>query len=334
MNTRKFEKKDMLWIGLVCVLATLPLVPGMIGNSFRAHVLIMILLYASMAQSWNIVSGYAGQVSFGHSVFFGIGAYGAGMAVVTYGLTPWPGFLAGAVLASLVSVLVSYPCFKLKGHYFAIATFAIVEIFNRLFMVWDWVGGALGLDYPILPDGWKNFVWSGTKVGFFYGALALFVLIFGIVRWIETHRLGYYLRAVREGQETAESLGVNSAAVKLSAMAFSAFLAALCGGFFVQYNYRVDPPMVMSLDMSMKFVLITILGGVGNFWGPLLGAAILIPLQEYSRAYLTALGSGVDLVIFGIIIMLMMIRQPKGIMGILEEFGSQGRKKDREGGAD
>ena len=334
MNTRKFEKKDMLWIGLVCVLAALPLVPGMIGNSFRAHVLIMILLYASMAQSWNIVSGYAGQVSFGHSVFFGIGAYGAGMAVVTYGLTPWPGFLAGAVLASLVSVLVSYPCFKLKGHYFAIATFAIVEIFNRLFMVWDWVGGALGLDYPILPDGWKNFVWSGTKVGFFYGALALFVLIFGIVRWIETHRLGYYLRAVREGQETAESLGVNSAAVKLSAMAFSAFLAALCGGFFVQYNYRVDPPMVMSLDMSMKFVLITILGGVGNFWGPLLGAAILIPLQEYSRAYLTGLGSGVDLIIFGIIIMLMMIRQPKGIMGILEEVSAGVRKKDREGGAD
>ena len=334
MNTRKFEKKDMLWIGLVCVLAALPLVPGMIGNSFRAHVLIMILLYASMAQSWNIVSGYAGQVSFGHSVFFGIGAYGAGMAVVTYGLTPWPGFLAGAVLASLVSVLVSYPCFKLKGHYFAIATFAIVEIFNRLFMVWDWVGGALGLDYPILPDGWKNFVWSGTKVGFFYGALALFVLIFGIVRWIETHRLGYYLRAVREGQETAESLGVNSAAVKLSAMAFSAFLAALCGGFFVQYNYRVDPPMVMSLDMSMKFVLITILGGVGSFWGPLLGAAILIPLQEYSRAYLTGLGSGVDLIIFGIIIMLMMIRQPKGIMGILEEVSAGVRKKDREGGAD
>ena len=164
MKTRKFEQKDFLWIGLVCMLAALPLVPGLIGNSFRAHVLILILLYASMAQSWNIVSGYAGQVSFGHSVFFGIGAYGAGMAVVTYGLTPWPGFLAGAVLAAVVSVLISYPCFKLKGHYFAIATFAIVEIFNRLFMVWDWVGGALGLDYPILPDGWKNFVWSETKV--------------------------------------------------------------------------------------------------------------------------------------------------------------------------
>ncbi len=321
------QSRDILWGALVCALALLPLIPGLIGNSFRAHVIILVLLYASMAQSWNIVSGYAGQTSFGHSVFFGIGAYGAGMAVVTYGLTPWPGFLAGSVMAALVAVLISWPCFRLSGHYFAIATFAIVEIFNRLFMVWDWVGGALGLDYPILPDGWVNFVWSETKVGFFYGALALFVLIFGIVRYIETHRLGYYLRAVREGQETAESLGVNSTAVKLAAMAFSAFLAALCGGFFVQYNYRVDPPMVMSLDVSMRFVLITILGGVGNFWGPLLGAMILIPLQEYSRAYLTILGSGVDLVIFGLIIMLMMIKQPKGIMGFIEAWQARSRER-------
>jgi branched-chain amino acid transport system permease protein len=328
MKRTRFQQRDLVWGALVVILAALPLIPGFIGNSFRAHVLIMVLLYASMAQSWNIVSGYAGQTSFGHSVFFGIGAYGAGMAVVTYGLTPWPGFLAGALLAAVVAVLVSWPCFRLSGHYFAIATFAIVEIFNRLFMVWDWVGGALGLDYPILPDGWVNFVWSQTKVGFYYGALALFILIFGIVRWIETHRLGYYLRAVREGQETAESLGVNSTAVKLSAMAFSAFLAALCGGFFVQYNYRVDPPMVMSLEMSMKFVLITILGGLGNLWGPLLGAMILIPLQEYTRAYLTVLGSGVDLIIFGLIIVLMMIKQPRGIMGIVTDFGARRRRAE------
>jgi branched-chain amino acid transport system permease protein len=332
MNKSILNRRELLWFALVCALAVLPLIPGMIGNSFRAHVLILVLLYASMAQSWNIVSGYAGQTSFGHSVFFGIGAYGAGMAVVTYGLTPWPGFLVGASLAAVVAVLISWPCFRLRGHYFAIATFAIVEIFNRLFMVWDWVGGALGLDYPILPDGWKNFVWSQTKVGFYYGALALFVLIFGIVRWIETHRLGYYLRAVREGQETAESLGVNSTAVKLAAMAFSAFLAALCGGFFVQYNYRVDPPMVMSLDMSMRFVLITILGGMGSFWGPLLGAMILIPLQEYARAYLTALGGGVDLIIFGLIIMVMMAKQPRGIMGIIDSLRARYGKRALRGG--
>lgn len=311
------SNKDKLWYGFIIVAVALPCIPGVIGGSFFGHVATMVLLYASMAQSWNIISGYGGQVSFGHSVFFGIGAYGAGLSVVTFGSLPWFGAPLGMLAAAAVSIVISYPCFRLKGHYFAIATFAIVEIFNRLFMIWDAVGGALGLDYPILPDGWVNFSWSDTKSGYYIGALAIFLLVFGIVRHIEKNRMGYYLLAVREGQETAESLGVNSAVVKLCAMALSAALAALCGAFFAQYNYRVDPPMVMSLDMSMKFVLITILGGLGTFWGPFLGAVVLIPLQEYTRAYLSHLGPGVDLIIFGLIIIIVMVKEPRGIMGLL-----------------
>jgi branched-chain amino acid transport system permease protein len=314
------DKTDKLWYGFLAVALVLPFIPGLIGGSFFGHVATMILLYAAMAQSWNIISGYCGQTSFGHSVFFGIGAYAAALAVVNFESLPWYGAPLGMFASAVVSVIISYPCFKLKGHYFAIATFAIVEIFNRLFMIWDTIGGALGLDYPILPDGWKNFSWSDTKNGYYLGALAIFILVFSIVRWIERHRMGYYLRAVREGQETAESLGVNSTVVKLSAMALSAALAALCGSFFAQYNYRVDPPMVMSLDMSMKFVLITILGGIGTFWGPFLGALVLIPLQEYTRAYLSNLGAGVDLMIFGLIIIIVMIKQPLGIMGLIRHF--------------
>lgn len=310
-------KKDKLWYAFIIIAVALPCIPGVIGGSFFGHVATMVLLYASMAQSWNIISGYGGQVSFGHSVFFGIGAYGAGLAVVKFGSLPWFGAPLGMLAAAAVSIVISYPCFRLKGHYFAIATFAIVEIFNRLFMIWDAVGGALGLDYPILPDGWLNFSWSSTKTGYYIGALAIFLLVFGIVRHIEKNRMGYYLLAVREGQETAESLGVNSTVVKLGAMATSAALAALCGAFFAQYNYRVDPPMVMSLDMSMKFVLITILGGLGTFWGPFLGALVLIPLQEYTRAYLSHLGPGVDLIIFGLIIIIVMVKEPRGIMGLL-----------------
>ena len=127
------------------------------------------------------------------------------------------------------------------------------------------------------------------------------------------------MRAVREGQETAEYLGVNRTAVKLIAMALSAAMAALCGSFFVQYNLRVDPPMVMSLDMSMKFVLITILGGAGTLVGPLLGASVLIPLQEYSRAIWGGLGGGVDMIILGILIILMVVKQPDGLIGIIRD---------------
>ncbi len=320
MKLKKMKQKDLIWLTLIAGFALLPVIPGVFTSSFTQHVFILILLFACMSQSWNILGGYCGQVSFGHSVFFGIGAYGAGMAVVTYGISPWPGALIGAVVAAAAAMIISWPVFRLSGHYFAIATFAMVEICNRLFMVWYWVGGALGLDYPFVDEGVKNFIWFEDKIPYYYGALALFVFVFGSVRWMERNRLGYYLKAVREGQETAESLGVNSTLVKLLAMGASAFMAALCGAFFVQYNYRVDPPMVMSLDMSMKFVLITILGGTGTFFGPLLGAAVLIPIQEYSRAYLGSLGSGVDLVIFGLLIVLVVVKQPRGIMGILSNL--------------
>jgi len=320
MRRKALDKKDVIWLGFVALLALLPLAPVVAANSFHMHVVILILLFASMSQAWNIIGGYCGQVSFGHSVFFGIGAYGAGMAVVTYGGAPWPGILIGVLLAAAIAVVISYPCFKLSGHYFAIATFAIVEIFNRSFMVWDWVGGAMGLDYPLVKEGLKNLMWYDTKTGYYYCALILFLLIFSVVRWLEGHRFGYYMRAVREGQETAESLGVNSTAVKLAAMALSAALSALCGAFFAQYNLRVDTPMVMSLDMSMKFVLITILGGSGTLVGPLLGAAVLIPLQEYTRAFWGGLGGGVDLIIFGLLIILMVVKQPAGMIGIIGDM--------------
>ncbi len=334
-KTSFIKGKDAAWLAFLAALLILPLVPGMADNSFRMHVLILILLYASMAQAWNIIGGYCGQVSFGHSVFFGIGAYGAGMAVVTYGILPWPGILIGMIAAAAVAVLISYPCFKLSGHYFAIATFAIVEIFNRIFMVWDWVGGALGLDYPIIEEGFKQLMWE-SKTGYYYCALALFVIIFGLVRWLEGHKFGYYMRAVREGQETAESLGVNSSAVKLTAMAISAAMAALCGAFFVQYNLRVDPPMVMSLDASMKFVLITIMGGAGSLMGPLAGAAVLIPLQEYTRAFWGGLGGGIDLIIFGLLIIIMVVKQPAGMVGIYSSICKRlsKRRGAEKGGAD
>ncbi len=319
--------RDITWLVFLAILAVLPLVPAVAANSHRMHVMILILLFAAMAQAWNIVGGYCGQVSFGHSVFFGIGAYGAGMAVVTYHGAPWPGIVVGMIVAAVVAVIISYPCFKLSGHYFAIATFAIVEIFNRVFLVWDWIGGALGLDYPLIKEGVANLMWHNTKTGYYYGALVIFILIFGVVRWLEGHRFGYYMRAVREGQETAESLGVNSTSVKLTAMALSAAMAALCGAFFVQYNLRVDPPMVMSLDMSMKFVLVTILGGSGTLIGPLLGAAVLIPLQEYTRAFWGGLGGGVDLIIFGLLIIIMVVKQPAGMIGIINFVRKQFLKR-------
>jgi len=319
MNVLKIIKNNIFWCIFCIFLFLLPLIPIIAKNSFLQHILILTLLYASMSQAWNIIGGFGGQVSFGHSVFFGIGAYGAAMTMVKFQINPWLGILIGSLIATIVAILISYPCFKLKGHYFAIATFAIVEIFHRLFMVWYWIEGAIGLDYPLVKEGWKSIVWYETKVPYYYVVLILFILIYSIAWCIERSRLGYYLKALREGQEAAESIGVNSTLVKLAAMAISAFLTALCGAFFAQYNLRVDPTMVVTLSLSMTFVLITILGGAGTILGPLLGAAILIPLQEYTRALWGGLGGGVDLIIFGIIIVVIVVRQPRGVMGIILE---------------
>jgi branched-chain amino acid transport system permease protein len=323
-NQRFMDAKDITWWSLIAALAVLPTI---LSSSFTQHVFILILLYASMAQAWNILGGYCGQISFGHSVFFGFGAYGAGMAVVKYGLAPWPGLIVGSILAAIVALLILYPFFKLTGHYFAIATFAIVEIFNRLFMVWDWVGGALGLDYPLLDEGWTNLMWYESKIHYYYAALILTIIVFGSVRWIERHRIGYYMRAVREGQETAESLGVNSTKVKVTALCTSAFLTALCGAFYAQYNLRVDPPMVMSLDVAMTFLLITILGGSGTLFGPFIGAMVLIPLQEYSRVMWGGLGGGIDLIVFGLIIIVVTVKQPQGVMGVLSSVNRKLKKR-------
>ncbi|PKN04824.1 MAG: branched-chain amino acid ABC transporter permease, partial [Deltaproteobacteria bacterium HGW-Deltaproteobacteria-9] len=189
-------------------------------------------------------------------------------------------------------------------------------------------------DYPVVKEGIENLMWYNTKTGYYYCVLILFLFIFGLVRWLESHRFGYYLRAVREGEETAESLGVSGRAVKLAAMAISAALTALCGAFFAQYNLREDASMAMSLDMSMKFVLITVLGGAGTLIGPLLGAAVLIPLQEYTRAFWGGLGGGVDLIIFGILIIIIVVKQPAGIIGIIDAIRKRffGKKVDAKGG--
>ncbi|MCD6362513.1 MAG: branched-chain amino acid ABC transporter permease [Synergistetes bacterium] len=295
------------------VLAVLPLI---IKSVFFHHVLIMTLLYATLAQAWNIIGGYAGQVSFGHAVFFGIGAYTSTVLLRDFSLTPWIGAIIGGLIAVAVATVISYPTFKLRGHYFAIATFAIVEIFSELFKVWDYVEGAIGIDLPVLKEGFYNFMFYKNKLPYIYVMLAFFLFVFLLVRKLEKMRFGYYLKAIKESQEAAEAIGVNSTKYKLFAMMISAFLTALCGTFYAQYILRIEPATVMSLDVSIMIVLVAVLGGAGHLWGPLVGAAILVPLSEYTRALIGGTGKGVDLIIFGLLIMLVSTSQPRGVVGM------------------
>jgi len=305
--------------GVLIILGILFLLPFLSENLHFRHVLIMFMLFASLSQAWNLIGGFAGQVSFGHSTFFGIGAYAALVLLKKYGISPWGGMLIGGGIAALVAIAIGFPVFRLKGHYFAISTFAVAEIMERLFMNWDYVEGAIGLPAPVLEEKFIHFMWYKDKMPYFYIGFVLFVLILFLAHRIDRSRLGYYLRAIKQSPDAAEGLGIDTTRYKMIAMVLSAFLTALCGSFYAQYILYIDPPSVLSLDISIKIVLVTVLGGAGTVLGPYLGSAILIPLSEYSRILLGGTGKGVDLILFGALILVISVYQPQGLIGFFRK---------------
>ena len=306
-------------VGLgIALLGAALLVPVVIALPYPRDVLIRIFLFATLAQAWNILAGYCGQISLGHAIFFGTGAYTSGMFVAKDVASPWVAMVVGAVLAVALSQLIGAPVFRLRGHYFAIATIAVGEIVHILAVNWELIGAARGLYIPIKrPDSLVNFQFHQSKAVYYYIVLGLLVLGLAITRLIERSRLGYYFRAVREDQDAAASLGVRVARTKRVAFAISAALTAACGTFYAQYVLFIDPESVFPLSLSILICLVAVLGGVGTLWGPLLGAAVLIPLGEVTRIYLGGTGKALDLVIYGALIMVISVVQPAGLVGML-----------------
>ena len=290
---------------------------------YPRDVMIRIFLYAMLATAWNLLAGYCGQISLGHAVFFGTGAYTSTLLLQQGWLgvwaSPWVGMALGALLAALLSQVIGFPVFRLRGHYFAIATIAVGEIVQTVVINWDAVGGARGLFVPIKrPDSLVNLQFHESKRTYYYIALALLVLAIGISRWIVRSRTGYYFRAIREDQDAAAALGIPVARYKQRAMAISAALTALGGTFYAQYVLFIDPESVLPLSLSILVCLVAVLGGVGTLWGPILGAAILVPLGEITRVQLGGTGKALDLVIYGLLIMIVSVVQPGGIMALLQ----------------
>jgi branched-chain amino acid transport system permease protein len=306
---------------VVLPLLTLFILPFTSDNIHFHHVLIMFMLFATLSQAWNVIGGYAGQVSFGHATFFGIGAYAALVLLKKYGLTPWAGMMIGGGVAVILAVLIGYPVFRLKGHYFAISTFAVAEIVERIFLNWDFVEGAIGLPAPVLPENLFHFMWYKDKMPYFYIAFVFFVLILLLAYKIDRSRLGFYFRAIKQSPDAAEGLGIDTRKYKMVAMVISALVTSFCGSFYAQYILYIDPPSVLSLDISIKIVLVTVLGGAGTIIGPILGSAILIPLSEYSRILLGGTGRGVDLIVFGALILVISVFQPQGVAGFFRKEG-------------
>lgn len=302
----------------LAVFVVIALVPRLVTDVYMMNVLILTLLFAALSQSWNLLGGYCGQVSLGHALYFGIGAYATSILYVKFGITPWGGLIAGGIIAALIALALGYPCFRLKGHYFSIATIVIAEIGLLLFHNWDYAGAALGIQWPFTPDSWWTLQFARDKAPYFYFALALFAVTWLVTFAIVESKWGYWWRAVKDNAEAAESLGVTIFHSKMAAAAISAFFTAVGGGFYAAFVSYIDPDSVMHFRFSLLMALPAVLGGVGSLWGPAIGALILIPLAELTRSYLGGSGSGLDLVIYGGLVMIVSLTRPEGILSIIK----------------
>jgi branched-chain amino acid transport system permease protein len=240
---------------------------------------------------------------------------------MAFGVNPWLGLLAGIGLSVALSQVIGYPCFRLRGHYFAIATIAIGEIIHTLAINWEFIGGARGLTLPIRQDSLAAFQFHGTKYLYYYIILALMAVCFYVTWRIERARLGYYLKAVREDADAAQSVGISVTKYKLIAMAISAGFMAAGGTFYAQYLLYLDPDSVFPLSLSILVCLLTVVGGTGTLWGPLVGSALMLPLSEFTRIKWGGTGSAVDLLIYGALLTTMAVFQPAGLVGMFRRWG-------------
>src|ERR1700728_3261879 len=298
------------------IAAVVALLPLGVKDVYVQNILILTLMYAALSQSWNILSGYCGQISLGHALYFGLGAYTTEILFTKFGVLPWFGMLAGGALSALIAVALGYPCFRLRGHYFVIATIVIAETAYLLFLNWDWAGAALGIDIPVRRDSWLTFQFTRSKLPYFYFALALACVAWFVTWWLEDSKWGYWWRAVKDNPDAAESLGVVVFNSKMGAAAVSAFLTAVGGSFYAQFVSYIDPESVMGFQFSLLMALPAVLGGIGTLWGPVLGAVILIPLTELTLSYIGGSGRGVDLIVYGTLIMVIARARPEALIGL------------------
>lgn len=321
--------RDYLVLALL-VLALLP-APQFL-NQFQISLAISILLWAVLGNAWNIMGGYAGQFSFGHAMFYGIGAYTSTVLLVDYLVSPWLGMLAGAALAGLFGACVGFLLFRfgVRGHFFALGTFAIAELLRLLASEWDFINSSIGIHIPLVRgDDWARIQFERTPANYFYVILILFAVSMVITIFIGRRKIGFYFQAIREDETAAAALGVDPLRTKIWAVVTSAALTAIGGSFFAQYFLFVDPILAFGAPVSVQILLRPIVGGVGTIWGPLLGAILLTPLAEGTRMlvrtpplFLDFLKgrAGVDLMIYGLLLILVILFVPDGLAGVLRRL--------------
>lgn len=313
------------WVGAL-LLAGAALLPALVQGQYARGLLVLVLLYAGLAQGWNVLGGYCGQISLGHALYFGIGAYTSTLLFTRLGVPPPVGLVPGAALAAAVALLVGWPCFRLSGHYYAIATLVFGLMAALLVQSWEFVNAAMGITIPFRAESWIDLQFRVAALPFYYAMLVYAALAWAVAYAVEGARWGYYWRAVKDDSEAARSLGVRIFPSKMAAAAISGAITAVGGSLYAQYVGFIDPESTFGLPLSVLIALPAVVGGVGTLWGPLLGAAVLIPVQQLSVAWFGAAGGGVELMIYGALIVGLALARPQGLVSLF------GRSRAAPGG--
>lgn len=316
------------WVVVGLIALSLPF--WLLTSQFAIGVAIRVLVFACLALGWNLIGGFGGQVSFGNVMFFGLGAYTPTLLFINFGISPWFGMFAGMVLSCLAALIVGLPCFRLRGHYFSLATFACSLILQVTFTYFDKLtGGDVGIYPPLLgdPPGNRPDYFEFTFLSVYYYIGLVMVALSLLLSWAFLRsRYGVYLMALRDSHEAAESLGVNTTWVKMQAFLLGAIMSTYAGTLYVQYTYFIDPATGFGLAYSLQIALLAIVGGLNVVWGPLLGAAVLIPVAEFLNATVGARYAGFQLLIYAVVLIVCIVLMPRGIGHGLQQLARRLRR--------
>jgi branched-chain amino acid transport system permease protein len=303
--------------GALVLFGTAALVPLVVRDAYFLDSLVLILLWGALSAAWNVAGGYAGQVSIGHASFFGIGAYSAALLGARWQQSPWLGMLVGVLLSLAAGAAIGYLSNRLRGPYFALSTIAFSQVLLIVASRWRaFTAGSEGIPVPFRP----GFATLGLgHVAWVYLALVVAILYWAIQVWLEHSRFGYRLAGVREDEDAAQALGIPARRLKVIAVTASAALTSVCGTLWAQYVGFVDPFYVFSVDLSVRFALNTIIGGMGTALGPYLGSLLITSLETYLRATLSGVKSGftgIYLIVYGVVLILVVRFVPEGLAGL------------------
>lgn len=321
-------KRTIAIVAVIAVACVLPLLLSPTGYWIR--VLTFTLLFAAMAQAWNLIGGLANQTSLGHAAFFGIGAYTSTLLLTSFGISPWIGMFAGGLLGGVAALIIAVPTMRLQGHYFALATLAFGEVMRVIANVWaPLTGGPGGLSVPFNPPS----VWGYSfkqLLPHAYIALAALIIVTVIFEVIRRSAMGYRLRAIKENPDAAEVIGIDTTKVKLQTAVISGVLMAMLGTLYAQVAVFFDPDTVFSAAaISIRVALIAILGGVGTAAGPILGALFIVPVEELMNDLFSSGAAGLSHLIFGVILIAVILWRPRGFItvfdSLLARFSGRGR---------